>query len=171
MSTDSTVDPIAKVAPADAANWPLVLDGELMRAGEAVISADDDGLIRGDGAFDALPARDGRPFARAAHLDRLVRSCQALALNCPREQLESDIDMLLTQVWAGDAAVRVVREGPTCSIFWACHGRLQKPALETGILASITRRVILESMPAEEGRSSGRWPRALSPDRSSDARA
>jgi branched-chain amino acid aminotransferase len=30
-------------------------------------------------------------------------------------------------------------------------GRLQTPALETGILASITRRVILESMPAEEG--------------------
>jgi branched-chain amino acid aminotransferase len=45
----------------------------------------------------------------------------------------------------------VVLEGPTCSIFWVRDGRLQTPALETGILASITRRVILESMPAEEG--------------------
>ena len=40
---------------------------------------------------------------------------------------------------------------PTCSIFWVRDGRLQTPALETGILASITRRVILESMPVEEG--------------------
>jgi branched-chain amino acid aminotransferase len=45
----------------------------------------------------------------------------------------------------------VVLEGPTCSIFWVRDGRLQTPALETGILASITRRVILESLPVEEG--------------------
>ncbi len=223
MSTDRTIDPVTKAAPAEAADWPLVLDGELMRAGEAMIPAGDDGLIRGDGAFDAFPVRDGRPFARAAHLDRLERSCLALALGCPREQLESDIDLLLTQAPVGYAIVRVVLtrgghricrlesagdlealtkparllsvtydpsvllngvkslsyaanmvasrralaegydealmvrsdgivlEGPTCSIFWVRDGRLQTPALETGILASITRRVILESMPAEEG--------------------
>ena len=46
---------------------------------------------------------------------------------------------------------RVVLEGPTCSIFWVRDGRLQTPALETGILASITRRVIMAAMPAEEG--------------------
>jgi branched-chain amino acid aminotransferase len=45
----------------------------------------------------------------------------------------------------------VVLEGPTCSIFWVRDGRLQTPALETGILASITRRVILESLPAVQG--------------------
>ncbi len=223
MSTDRTVDPVTRVAPAEAADWPLVLDGELMRAGEAMIPAGDDGLIRGDGAFDAFPLRDGRPFARAAHLDRLERSCRALALECPREQLESDIDLLLTQAppgytvvrvvltrgghrisrleSAGDPAAlrrparlltvtynpsvllngvkslsyaanmaasrqalaagydeallvrsdRVVLEGPTCSIFWVRDGRLQTPALETGILASITRRVIMAAMSAEEG--------------------
>jgi hypothetical protein len=36
MSTDRTVDPVTKVAPAEAVEWPLVLDGELMRAGEAI---------------------------------------------------------------------------------------------------------------------------------------
>jgi branched-chain amino acid aminotransferase len=210
-------------APAEAADWPLVLDGELMRAGEAMIPAGDDGLIRGDGAFDAFPVRDGHPFGRAAHLDRLERSCAALMLPCPREQIESDIDLLLTRAPAGYTVVRVVLtrgghricrlesagdraaltkaarllpvtydpsvllngvkslsyaanmlasrravaegydeallvrsdgvvlEGPTCSIFWARGGRLVTPALETGILASITRRVILESMPVEEG--------------------
>ena len=223
MSTDRTVDPATKVAAAEAADWPLVLDGELMRAGEAMIPAGDDGLIRGDGAFDAFPVVDGRPFARAAHLDRLERSCAALALPCPRDQIESDIDLLLTRAPDGYSVVRVVLtrggrricrlesagdpesltkparllpvtydpsvllngvkslsyganmlasrqalaagydeallvrsdgvvlEGPTCSIFWARGGRLHTPALETGILASITRRVILESMPAEKG--------------------
>ena len=104
----STVDSVTKVAPAEAADWPLVLDGELMRAGEAMIPAGDDGLIRGDGAFDAFPVVDGRPFARAAHLDRLERSCRALALDCPREQIESDIDLLLRQAPDGYTVVRVV---------------------------------------------------------------
>jgi branched-chain amino acid aminotransferase len=223
MSTDRTVDLVTKAAPAEAADWPVVLDGELMRAREATISVNDDGLIRGDGAFDAFPVRDGHAFARVAHLDRLERSCAALVLPCPREQLESDIDLLLTQAPDGYAVVRilltrggrricrlesrgevggltrparllpvvydpsvllngvkslsyaanmlasrqalgagydeallvrsdgVVLEGPTCSIFWARDGRLRTPALDTGILASITRRVILESLPAEEG--------------------
>ncbi|HTU94355.1 MAG TPA: aminotransferase class IV [Solirubrobacteraceae bacterium] len=224
MSTEPSVDPVAKAAPADAADWPLVLDGELMRAGEAMIPASDDGLIRGDGAFDAFPVRDGRPFARAAHLDRLERSCASLLLDCPRRQLEADIDLLLTHAPDGYVVVRVVLtrgghricrlesagdqaalteparllpvtydptvllngvktlsyaanmlasrqavaagydeallvrsdgvvlEGPTCSIFWVSAGRLKTPALETGILASITRRVILESLPpVDEG--------------------
>ncbi len=219
----STADPLTKTNPAEAADWPVVLDGELMRAGDAMIPAGDDGLIRGDGAFDAFPVVDGRPFARAAHLDRLERSCAALALPCPRAQIESDIDLLLSRAGDGYMAVRVlltrgghricrleprgeiseltkpvrllpvtynpsvlldgvkslsyganmlasrravaagydeallvrsdgiVLEGPTCSIFWVRDGRLQTPALETGILASITRRVILESMAIEEG--------------------
>jgi len=223
MSTDRTVDPVTRAAPAEAADWPLVLDGELMRTGEAMIPAGDDGLIRGDGAFDAFPVRDGRPFARKAHLDRLERSCRALALDCPRAQLETDIDRLLGQAPPGYSVVRVVLtrgghrisrlesagdpealtkparllpvtynpsvllngvkslsyaanmlasrqalaagfdeallvrsdrvvlEGPTCSVFWVRGGRLQTPALETGILASITRQVIMAAMPAQEG--------------------
>jgi branched-subunit amino acid aminotransferase/4-amino-4-deoxychorismate lyase len=45
----------------------------------------------------------------------------------------------------------VVHEAPRSSIFWIGDGQLRTPALETGILASITRRVILESLPVEEG--------------------
>ena len=144
-------------------------------------------------------------------------------LECPRAEIESDIDLLLREARGGDAAVRVVLtrgghrlcrleslgdheeltrparllpvtynpsglldgvkslsyganmlasrraraegydeallvrsdgvvlEGPTCSIFWVRDGRLRTPALETGILASITRRVLVESLSVEEG--------------------
>jgi branched-chain amino acid aminotransferase len=202
---------------------PVTLDGRLMRADEAAIPVTDEALVRGDGAFDAFPVRDGRTFARSAHLDRLERSCEALMLPCPRAQLEDDIDVLLTRAPRGDAVVRViltrggrrlcllespgdrteltrpvrllpvsydpsglldgvktlsyaanmlasrraaaagydeallvssdgtVLEGPTCSIFWASEGRLRTPVLATGILASITRRVVLEGLAVEEG--------------------
>lgn len=223
MSTDRTVDPVMNAALTDAGDWPVVLDGELMRAREAMIPVGDDGLMRGDGAFDAFPVRNGRPFARSAHLDRLERSCRAMALECPRAELESDIEILLAQAPADYAVIRVVLtrgghricrlesrgdserltkparllpvvydpsvllngvkslsyaanvmatrramaagydeallvssagvvlEAPRSSIFWVRDGQLRTPALETGILASITRRVILESLPVDEG--------------------
>jgi branched-chain amino acid aminotransferase len=207
----------------DPGDWPAVLDGELMRACEAMIPATDDGLIRGDGAFDAFIVRDGRPFARGAHLDRLERSCEVLRLPFSRPELEVDVDLLLTMAPPGDVVARViltrggrrlcrleglgdieeltrpirvlpvvydpsvlldgvktlsyaanmlatrraaeagydeallvgsdgtVLEGPTCSVFWVSRGRLRTPALDTGILASITRRVILDSLRVEEG--------------------
>lgn len=223
MTTNRTADPNAPAARTEVDDWPVVLDGELMRAGEAMIPVGDDGLIRGDGAFDAFPVKDGRPFARAAHLDRLERSCRAMALECPRAELESDIEMLLSRAPAGLTVIRVVLtrgghricrlespgdpesltkparllpivydpsvllngvkslsyaanvmasrraiaagydeallvrsdgvvlEGPRSAIFWVRKGRLCTPALDTGILASITRRVIVESLPVEEG--------------------
>ena len=42
-------------------------------------------------------------------------------------------------------------EGPTCSVFWKRDGGLRTPSLDLGILASITRRVVLESVTVEEG--------------------
>ena len=65
---------------------PVTLDGRLMRADESSIPVTDEAVSRGDGAFDAFPVRDGRPFARSAHIDRLERSCAALMLSCPRRE-------------------------------------------------------------------------------------
>ena len=45
----------------------------------------------------------------------------------------------------------IVLEGPTCSVFWVAEGRLRTPGLDTGILASVTRRAILERLDAQEG--------------------
>ena len=95
-----------------------------MRAGEAMIPASDDGLIRGDGAFDAFPVRDGRTFARAAHLDRLERSCLALALPCPRADLETDIDLLLERRLrtATQSCASCSRAAVTGSAAWSRRG-------------------------------------------------
>jgi branched-chain amino acid aminotransferase len=47
---------------------------------------------------------------------------------------------------------QVVLEAPTSSIFWATPaGHLRTPALEAGVLDSITRRKIVERMEVEEG--------------------
>lgn len=45
-----------------------------------------------------------------------------------------------------------VLEGPTSSIFWATpDGRLHTPAIEAGVLRSITRQLVLDVAPCEEG--------------------
>jgi len=101
--------PAARVsAPGSLEDWPAILDGDLMRLGEAMIPATDDGFIRGDGAFDAFLVRDGRSFARREHVDRLERSCAALRLAFPRAAIEADIDRLLQGAPPGDVVVRII---------------------------------------------------------------
>src|SRR4029453_4219002 len=49
----------------------ISVDGRISAAAEAVIPVKDDGLYRGDGAFEVIRLYRGRPFALADHLDRL----------------------------------------------------------------------------------------------------
>jgi branched-chain amino acid aminotransferase len=203
--------------------WLAVVDGELMARADAVIPLEDDGFIRGDGAFDAFRVYDGHPFAAKEHLDRLERSCRSLDLTCPRTAVERDIAMLLEAGDPQDAILRViitrgghrlcqlessgdreeltapanllpvtydpsivlsgvkslsyaanmaasraaqragydeallvrsdgvVLEAPTSAIFWVTGGALRTPAVHVGILASITRKVVIDALPVEEG--------------------
>ena len=50
------------------------VDGEIMPVAEATIPITDEGLIRGDGAFEVIRVYDGTPFALEEHLARLGRS-------------------------------------------------------------------------------------------------
>ena len=64
---------------------------------------------------------------------------------------------LAAQRGAGEAVYidrdGIALEAPTSSVFWAgADGVLRTPELETGILDSITRRVIVEALAPEEGR-------------------
>jgi branched-chain amino acid aminotransferase len=84
------------------------VDGAIGPTAEATIPLQDDGLYRGDGAFEVLRLYAGRPFALADHLDRLQRSAAALELDFDRAALEQEIEALLRRFGSGDALLRVL---------------------------------------------------------------
>ena len=97
-------------APTTTAELACV-DGSTMPAREATIPATDEGLLRGDGAFEVIRVYDGRPFALVDHLDRLERSAANLRLDdVPRTELESEIPALLDERGGADfdGCLRVV---------------------------------------------------------------
>jgi branched-chain amino acid aminotransferase len=78
---------------------PASVDGTLCDARKATIPMYDDGLLRGDGAFEFIRCYAGHAFALAEHLDRMARTCVTIRLDFPREQLERELAALLA--WAG----------------------------------------------------------------------
>jgi branched-chain amino acid aminotransferase len=202
------------------------VDGRITPTAEAVVPLKDDGLYRGDGAFEVIRLYEGRPFALVDHLDRLQRSAAAIELEFDREALEGEIDVLLTELGDGDGQLRlivtrggrrlamtepipahaetvsiatvtycpsvilngvkslsyaanmqatrlakaqganeavlvqsdgIVLEPPTSSIFWVSpQGTLRTPALDNGVLESITRDRLVKVLEVEEGA----WPAA-----------
>lgn len=68
-----------------------VLDGIVMPSEDATIPATDDGLLRGDGVFEALRVYGGQPFGLEEHLRRLVRSAEGI-------MLELDINLVAQEV-------------------------------------------------------------------------
>jgi branched-chain amino acid aminotransferase len=71
------------------------LDGVVGPAEEARVPATDDGLLRGDGAFEVLRLYDGRPFALEEHLARLARSAESLRLPLDLDAIRTDAERLL----------------------------------------------------------------------------
>jgi branched-chain amino acid aminotransferase len=208
------------VSPAFSASLASV-DGEIMLASGATIPATDEGLLRGDGAFEAIRVYDGHPFALEDHFQRLERSASNLRLPLDLEAVRADAHRLLAHAGAGpdhellrivltrggrrlllteplpatpervrlasvtysptrildgvkslsyaanmlagrlarergfDEALLVtphgrVLEAPTSSIFWIKDGAILTPPLEDHILASITRRLIVDVTGAAE---------------------
>jgi len=202
------------------------VDGRVTPTAQAVVPMKDDGLYRGDGAFEVIRLYEGRPFALADHLDRLERSATAIQLEFDRVALEREIDALLeaaggpdgqlrlivtrggrriaatepiprhaetvriatvtysptvilngvkslsyaanmqatrlAQARGADEAVLVLPDGtvlepPTSSVFWVSpQGTLRTPALDNGVLESITRDRLVKALQVEEGA----WPAA-----------
>jgi branched-chain amino acid aminotransferase len=200
------------------------VDGTISATGEATVPLKDDGLYRGDGAFEVIRLYEGRPFALADHVDRLERSAAAIQLEFDRASLEREIKALLAeagevegqlrlivtrggrrlamteplpphaetlrlatvtysptvilngvkslsyaanmqatrlaQAQGADEAVLVqpdgtVLEPPTSAIFWVSpQGALRTPALDVGVLESITRDRLIKALEVEEGA----WP-------------
>ncbi len=200
------------------------VDGTITPTAEATVPMKDDGLYRGDGAFEVIRLYQGRPFALGDHLDRLERSSAAIRLEFDRGALEREIDALLSEAGGPDGQLRlivtrggrriaaiepipahgetlslatvtysptvilngvkslsyganmqatrlakeqgadeavlvrpdgIVLEPPTSAIFWVSpEGELRTPALDVGVLESITRDRLVKALRVEEGA----WP-------------
>ena len=200
------------------------VDGRITPTAEAVVPLKDDGLYRGDGAFEVIRLYDGKPFALSDHLDRLGRSAAAIELEFDRAALEGEIEALLAELGDADGQLRlivtrggrrlamtepipahaetvavatvtycptvilngvkslsyaanmqatrlaraqgadeavfvqpdgIVLEPPTSAIFWVSpQGALRTPALDNGVLESITRDRLVKAMHVE----TGAWP-------------
>ena len=77
------------------------VDGAVMLASRATIPATDEGLLRGDGAFEVIRLYDGRPFALEEHLRRLERSAANLRLPVDLESVRADAWRLLAHAGTG----------------------------------------------------------------------
>lgn len=91
---------------------PLVLlDGELLPAGQAKVSALSDGFLFGHGVFETIRAHQGRPLLFTGHHTRLAAACADLGLDAPApaEELATRVTRLLAAVRLPDAAVKIVR--------------------------------------------------------------
>jgi branched-chain amino acid aminotransferase len=200
------------------------VDGQISPTADATVPMKDDGLYRGDGAFEVIRLYEGRPFALGDHLDRLERSAAAIELSFDRSALEREIDALLAEAGDPDGQLRLivtrggrriaavepipahaealavatvtyspsvilngvkslsyaanmqatrlaraqgadeavlvtpdgtVLEPPTSAIFWVSpQGALRTPALDVGVLESITRDRLVKALHVEVGA----WP-------------
>ncbi len=84
------------------------VDGRIGATAEATIGLKDDGLYRGDGAFEVIRLYQGKPFALVDHLDRLERSTAAIELGFDRGALEAEIDALLERAGAVEGQLRLI---------------------------------------------------------------
>jgi branched-chain amino acid aminotransferase len=84
------------------------VDGAIGPVEEARIPATDEGLTRGDGAFEVMRLYGGRPFALTDHLVRLGNTCAGLRLDWDEEALRAEIAALLDAAGSVEALLRVV---------------------------------------------------------------
>lgn len=92
--------------PAPAAAAPIVatLDGALHPIESPLLRADDLGILRGDGVFDATLLVHGRPRDLSDHLHRLVVSGEISDIAVPEPPLwQRAVDAVLAAVAAGPA--------------------------------------------------------------------
>jgi branched-chain amino acid aminotransferase len=84
------------------------VDGAIGPAAEAVIPITDEGLTRGDGAFEVMRLYQGRPFALEDHLARLRRTCAGLRLQADHDAVLAEAGALLLAAGPVDGLLRIV---------------------------------------------------------------
>jgi branched-chain amino acid aminotransferase len=84
------------------------VDGTISPTADAVVPLKDDGIYRGDGAFEVIRLYGGRPFALGDHIDRLGRSSAAIELEFDRAALEAEIAALLAEAGEVEGQLRLI---------------------------------------------------------------
>src|SRR5687768_7477095 len=145
-----------------AANLRLPLDAEAVRADVQALLAQ---AAPGDALLRLVVTRGGHRIALLEAMPELAPSITLASVTYapPRildgvKSLSYGGNMLATRLAresGADEALLVtphgrVLEGPTSSFFWVRDGTLLTPPLDDHILASITRRIVVEEMQARE---------------------
>jgi D-alanine transaminase len=83
------------------------LNGEIIPFSEARIGVEDRGFQFADGVYEVVRLYQGKPFTLREHLDRLVRSAEAIGLSVPlaRDTLASEIGKLVAKSGHRDGMV------------------------------------------------------------------
>ena len=89
-------------------DFPAIVGGRRCTVGRATIPAADDGLLRGDGAFEVVRAYAGRPFALDEHLARLERTCATIRLPYDGAALTHDVAALVAAMGDATFDLRIV---------------------------------------------------------------
>ncbi len=91
---------------------PVWVNGRLLPAEEAAVSAFDHGVVVGDGVFETMRVYRGTPFALRRHLDRLGHSAAGLGLALPgRSTLEGALAEVLAASGLAEARLRLTVTG------------------------------------------------------------
>ncbi|HEX6500353.1 MAG TPA: aminotransferase class IV [Micromonosporaceae bacterium] len=87
-----------------------VLGRGVVQPDSLVLRADDLGVVRGDGIFETVHVRDGRPWLLDEHLARMVRSASRLDIALPPREALIDLAEQALAGWPADveAALRLV---------------------------------------------------------------
>lgn len=86
------------------------VNGDIVPAAEARVSALDNGFTFGDGVYETLRTYGGRPFHLDRHLSRLRASAAMLAIGIPPTDaaLAADLDRLLERADNPESYIRII---------------------------------------------------------------
>jgi 4-amino-4-deoxychorismate lyase len=87
-----------------------VLGRGVVPAGTPILRADDLGVVRGDGIFETLHVRRGKPWLLAEHLARMAGSAARLELDLPDGDALADLAATACAAWpeTDEGALRLV---------------------------------------------------------------
>lgn len=138
-----------------------VLGRGLVEPGTPILRADDLGVLRGDGVFESLHVRQGKPWLIDEHLARMARSAARLELNLPDEGALREL--AYTACGAADPAVEyalrlICTRGPDGSDEVTCFATLATVAATT--IAPRTTGISVRTITlgfAADGRTGHPW--------------